>query len=465
MSSVDLLSLAQRGPIHFMGIGGAGMSALADALMRAGASVTGCDLNAAAAQALLGERVHIDAQHDPAHVEGAAAVVVTSAVPSSHPELQAARERGIPVLKRAQALGAFVNTGTVLAVAGTHGKTTTTAMLSAVLDAAGLDPTAFVGGRVEAWGGGLRRGQSQLYVVEADEYDRSFLTLQPQAVAVTSVEADHMDIYGSIEALHAAFRELLARVPADGLIALCADDEGASNLLPASDPRVVRYGTRSYAELRATDVSPIGSTTRFFVHDNDEPLGQVTLGVPGMHNVRNALAAIALARHVGAPFEAAQRALPTFRGVSRRFQVVGTARGVTFIDDYAHHPTEIAATLAAARSVYPGQRIVAVFQPHLYSRTRDLAVEFGYALAQADAVWVTDVYAAREQPLAGVTGELIVDAARRAGADGVHYAPTLEALQDELGRVLVDQDVCIGMGAGDIDTVIRAVYARFAEAA
>lgn len=465
MSSVDLLALAQRGTIHFMGIGGAGMSALADALMRAGARVTGCDLHAAAAQSLLGDRVQVSAQHDPAHVADAAAVVVTAAVPPSHPELQAARERGIPVLKRAQALGAFVNAGTVLAVAGTHGKTTTTAMLTAILDSADLDPTAFVGGRVEAWGGGLRRGASRLYVVEADEYDRSFLTLQPEAVAVTSVEADHMDIYDSIEEIHAAFRELLARVPQDGLIALCADDEGASGLLPASDPRVVRYGTRTYAGLRATDVAPTGSSTRFQVHDNDEPLGQVMLGVPGLHNVRNALAAIALARHAGASFDAVQRALPSFHGVSRRFQVVGTARGVTFVDDYAHHPTEIAATLAAARSVYPGQRIVAVFQPHLYSRTRDLAVEFGYALAQADAVWVTDVYAAREQPIEGVTGELIVNAARRAGADGVHYTPTLDALQDDLGRVLVDQDVCIGMGAGDIDTAIRAVYARFAEAA
>ena len=463
MSSVDLMTLAQRGPIHFMGIGGAGMSALADALIRSGARVTGCDLHATAAQTLLGDRVDVSAQHDPAHIDDAAAVVVTSAVPQSHPELQAARARGIPVMKRAEALGAFVNTGNVLAVAGTHGKTTTTAMLTGILDAADLDPTAFVGGRVQAWGGGLRSGASRLYVVEADEYDRSFLTLYPNAVAVTSVEADHLDIYGTIEAIYEAFRELLERVPADGLIALCADDEGASSLLPAGDARVVRYGTRSYADLRAVDVSQSGSNARFTVYERDVALGPVTLGVPGLHNVRNGLAAIALARHAGASFEAVQRALPGFRGVARRFEVVGTARGVTFVDDYAHHPTEIAATLAAARSVYPGQRIIAVFQPHLYSRTRDLAVEFGYALAQADAVWVTDVYAAREAVIEGVSGELIVNAAKRAGADGVHYAPTLDVLQGELAQVLVDGDVCIAMGAGDIDTAIRSVYARFAE--
>ncbi len=465
MSEVDLMALAKQGTIHFMGIGGAGMSALADALMRAGANVTGCDLHAVAARAALGGRLEVSGEHDPAHVADAAAVVVTAAVPASHPELEAARARGIPVLKRAQALGALVNAGTVLAVAGTHGKTTTSAMLTTILDAAQLDPTAFVGGRVEGWGGGLRSGASRLYVVEADEYDRSFLTLQPDAVAVTSVEADHLDIYGTLEAIHEAFRELLARVPADGLIALCADDEGAAALLPATDARVVRYGTRPQATLRAVDVTQSGSTARFHVHADGKDLGPMTLGVPGLHNVRNALAAIALARHAGAPFEAAQRALASFRGVARRFQVVGTARGVTFIDDYAHHPTEIAATIAAARAVHPGQRLVAVFQPHLYSRTRDLAVEFGYALAQADAVWVTDVYAAREQPIEGVSGELIVNAARRAGAAGVHFVPTLDTLQDELGRVLADGDVCIGMGAGDIDTAVRAVYARFVEAA
>lgn len=463
MSEYDLMRLASHGPIHFMGVGGAGMSALAEALVRAGARVTGCDSNAAAARVVLGDLIEVSAGHDPAHVNDAAAVVVTSAVPTRHPELESARARGIPVLKRAQALGAFVNAGTVLAVAGTHGKTTTTAMLSAILDTANLDPTAFVGGRVESWGSGLRAGASSLFVVEADEYDRSFLTLQPRAVAVTSVEADHLDIYGTLEAIHEAFRELLARVPRNGLIALCADDAGASGLLPADDPRVIRYGLGEDADLRAVDVVQSGQAARFRVLEDGVELGPVQLGAPGLHNVRNALAATVLARHAGADFDAVQRALASFRGVARRFQVLGTVRGVTFIDDYAHHPTEIAATLATARAVYPDRRIVAAFQPHLYSRTRDLAAEFGRALATADAVWVTDVYAAREQPIDGVTGELIVEQTRRAGAPGLHYAPSTAALQDALAGALVDGDVCVAMGAGDIDTAVRTLYARLTE--
>ena len=465
MSGVDLLSLARTGPIHFMGIGGAGMSALAEALLLAGARVTGCDANATAASAVLGGRIEVLAGHDAAHVADAAAVVVTSAVSSEHAELQAARARGIPVMKRAQALGALVNAGVVLAVAGTHGKTTTTAMTSAILDEAGLDPTSFVGGRVQGWGGGLRQGASRLYVVEADEYDRSFLTLEPDAAVVTSIEADHLDIYGDIEAIRAAFSELLARVPADGMIAVCSDDAGARAIVPHDDARLLTYGTGADARLQATGVRQDGHAARFDVQLDGRALGAVTLGVPGEHNVRNALGAYALARHASADFAAAQRALATFRGVARRFEEVGTVQGITVVDDYAHHPTEISATLSAARAVYPGRRIVAAFQPHLYSRTRDLAREFGVALAAADAAWVTDVYAAREQPLAGVTGDLVVQAARAAGMTAVHYAPTLPELQRALAESLGEGDVCVAMGAGDIDVAVRAVYARLREAA
>lgn len=461
----DLLQLAQKGPVHFMGIGGAGMSALAEALVQAGAQVTGCDTHAVAARATLGNRIEVLSGHDAAHVQDAAAVVVTSAVPSNHPELGAARERGIPVMKRAQALGAFVNAGTVLAVAGTHGKTTTSAMTSAILDEAGLDPTAFVGGRVTSWGSGLRSGAGQLFVVEADEYDRSFLTLAPNAVAVTSVEADHLDIYGTLDVLHDAFRELLARVPDDGVIALCADDVGAASLLPLSDPRVMTYGTSASARLRATGVAQAGSSIRFNVLLDGAELGSVRLGVPGLHNMRNALAAVALALHAGADLGACDRALVGFRGVARRFQEIGTARGITMIDDYAHHPTEVAATIQAARAVHPHRRLVAAFQPHLYSRTRDMAEEFGAALAAADVIMVTDVYAAREQPIEGVTGRLVADAARAAGADAVHYTASLDELQRELVTVLTGGDVCVAMGAGDIDTAVRALYARLEEAA
>src|SRR5690606_23546243 len=359
--------------------------------------------------------LEVAAGHDPAHVEDAAAVVVTAAVPPDHPELAAARAGGIPVLKRAQALGAVVNRGVVVAVAGTHGKTTTTAMTTAILAEAGLDPTGFVGGRMAAWNGGLRPGSDRLFVVEADEYDRSFLTLRPRIAVVTAVEADHLDVYGSLEAIEEAFLQFLAAVPADGLIAACVDDDGARRVLGAvRGARTLGYGLSRAAELRATNVEPHGRGSRFRVEEGGTPLTELTLRLPGLHNVRNALGALAAARAAGAAVEAAQRALATFEGVDRRFQELGQAGGVVFVDDYAHHPTEITATLAAARAAYPGRRIVAVFQPHLYTRTRDFADAFGRALAGADVAWVTDIYPAREAPIPGVTGELVARAVEAA---------------------------------------------------
>ena len=461
----DLRSLARSGTVHFVGIGGAGMSALAEALVRAGGSVTGCDVNPHNARALFGKRIDVAAGHDPAHVENASAVVTTSAVRAEHPELVAARARGIPVLKRAQALGALVNSGTVLAIAGTHGKTTTTAMTTAILMEADLNPTAFVGGRVEAWGSGLRSGSETLFVVEADEYDRSFLTLQPQAVAVTSLEADHLDIYGSLDQIVAAFEQLLERVPQDGCIALCQDDAGARALCDAADRRVVRYGTVPGVDIGASRLEFSSRGSQFTLVENGAALGRVQLGVPGKHNVLNALAAWALARHAGASFTALSRALPSFHGVARRFQELGTARGITLVDDYAHHPTEIAATLEAARAAYAGQRLVAAFQPHLYSRTRDFRDAFGSALAAADVTYVTDIYAAREEPIDGVSGELLADAARAAGAREVHFCATLSDLRAALRTNLRSGDVCVGMGAGDIDQAMRELFAELREAA
>ena len=457
---VDLRALAQTGPVHFVGIGGAGMSALADLVLRAGGQVTGCDAaRSHVIDALAARGAHVVRGHDAAHVADAVAVVATSAVPASHPELEAARARGIPVLKRAQALGALVNQGTVVAVAGTHGKTTTTAMTSAVLSEASLDPTAFVGGQVSEWGSGLRSGSGSLFVVEADEYDRSFLTLRPTVVVVTSIEADHLDIYGSIDRIEEAFRELTERVPPDGLLTACVDDAGAARLLRDASVPTLGYGMGDDAALRAAGVRLHGRAATFTVTRAGEPLGDVTLGVPGVHNVRNALAAIAVALHLGVPLDTAARGLAAFQGVARRFQELGEVRGAAIIDDYAHHPTEVAATLAAARMRYPDRPLVAAFQPHLYSRTRDFAQAFGEALAGADVVWVTDVYAAREAPIEGVTGQLIVDAAKAAGAN-VHYAPTLDALVDGLDGALRTGDVCVAMGAGDIDGAARALLER-----
>ncbi|HEX6306740.1 MAG TPA: UDP-N-acetylmuramate--L-alanine ligase [Longimicrobiales bacterium] len=452
--NVDLRALSTPGPVHFMGIAGAGMSALAELLARGGGSVTGCDLRVGAvADTLRSHGVAVHSGHDAQHVAAAAGLVITSAIPSSHPEVVAARERGIPVLKRAQALGSLVSRGAVLAVAGTHGKTTTTAATTAILEAAGLEPTGLVGGRMAAWGGGLRPGRDEIFVVEADEYDRSFLTLTPSAAVITSVEADHLDIYGDLRAVERAFLDFAAQVRPDGIIAVCSDDDGARRIgLDASGPaRVLTYGTGESADLRAVAVRQEGRRMTFALEEHGKQLGTITLGAPGLHNVRNSLGAIALARYAGATFDAARTALQSFTGVSRRFQELGTARGITVIDDYAHHPTEIAATLATARDTYPGRRLVAAFQPHLYSRTRDLAREFGRVLAAADVVWVSDVYPAREAPIAGITGELVARATEAAGNAHVRYAPTLDEMLRALREQLRENDVLVAMGAGDID--------------
>ena len=463
LSRVDLRELAQRGAIHFVGCAGAGMSALAEMLIATGATVSGCDIHPGA----IGERLRsmgaeIFVGQDPMHVEaGIAVVITTAAVPLDHPELLAARDAGIPVLKRAQALGAFVNQGTVVAIAGTHGKTTTTAMTVAVLAEAEMQPTGFVGGTVPGWESGLHRGSDQLFVVEADEYDRSFLTLKPEVAVVTTVEADHLDIYGSLEGVEEAFLEFARLVPKEGRIVACGDDAGARRIArnARTGAEVTTYGTDTDVQVRAVDIEMRGRNCRFRVRDRGEDLGELSLGVTGYHNIRNALAATTVGLHLGAPFAAAQRALSQFGGVERRFQELGKVGGITVVDDYAHHPTEIRATLSSARSAYEGHRLIAAFQPHLYTRTRDFADDFGVALAGADVVWLTDVYPAREAPIAGVTGELVVAAARRARAARVEYVADHKSLPERMKSDLRSGDVVIFMGAGSIETAGRALLA------
>ncbi len=452
--SMGLRACAARGPVHFMGVGGAGMRALAELLARQGVRVTGCDAKGSGgAGDLEAVGVRVLAGHDPAHVDGAAALVHTSAIPSDHPELARARELGVPVFKRAEALGEWVADGTLVGVAGTHGKTTTTAMATEILAAAGFDPTGLVGGRVGGWNGNLRPGSDALYVVEADEYDRSFHTLRPDVAVVTNVEADHLDVYGDLEGVREGFRRYLRGLEPEGRIVACADDPGAATLLPEFASSVTTYGTVAGAMLRGTDVRLEEGRTVCSVREDGHDRGTLVLGLPGRHNLLNALGAAAAARHLGADWEDVRRALAGFRGVGRRFEVLGEARGVTVVDDYAHHPTEIAATLEGARAAYGGRRLVVAFQPHLFSRTRDFADAFGEVLAEADVVWVTDVFPAREAPISGVTGALVADRARAAGNADVLYHGALDTLGDALAASLRSGDVLVTMGAGSIEAL------------
>ena len=453
----SLLDSSDPRPVHFVGIAGAGMSGLAELFVRRGVRVTGCDANVAGTADLERLGIAISQGHDPAHADGARALVVTSAMPKDHPELARARALHLPVVRRAEALGEAVSGGELVAIAGTHGKTTTTVMTTLALTGAGVDPTGVVGGRVAAWGGNLRPGSTTLYVVEADEYDRSFLALSPTVAVVTNVEADHLDIYKDLEDIRATFAQFVRGARA---IVLCADDAGANTLSTPSDAEVIRYGIASRdARLRALDLrSEAGGSLFEVVYDGDE-LGEVELGVPGRHNVLNALAAIGSGLALGASVDAMSAALGEFTGVERRFQRLGSARGVMVIDDYAHHPTEIRATLAAARSAFPGHRVLAAFQPHLYSRTRDFAGEFGQALAAADAVFLTEIYPAREQPIEGVTSDLIEHALHGAGGT-LAWRGDRPALAEALAGAVHKGDVVLTIGAGDITKTGPELLAR-----
>jgi len=437
-----------------MGIAGAGMISLAELFARNGVRVTGCDLQPdPAARSLSSWGCEVISGHDPSHVEDATALVVTAAVPPDHPEIAAARAKGIPVLKRAEALGKWVAKGRVVGVAGTHGKTTTTAMATEAVAAAGMDPTGLVGGRVSSWQSNLRFGGEEVFVVEADEYDRSFHHLSPEIAVLTNVEADHLDIYGDLEGVLEAFRVFLDRIPPNGWVLACGDDHGVSRLLPDLGDRVRTFGLNAGSQLRAVGLEDHGPGIRFSVVEEGDDRGEIRLRVPGVHNVRNALGAAMAARYLGAGWDAVRKGLAGFQGVGRRFQLLGEADGVTVVDDYAHHPTEVRAALAAARARFPGRRIVVVFQPHLFSRTRDFAKAFGEALAQADQVWVTEIYPAREEPIPEVSGVLVAQATLDAGAPSVSFHPGLAALPGEVLPTLRSGDVCITLGAGSIEFV------------
>ncbi len=457
--------------IHFVGIGGIGMSGIAEVLAERGLRVSGCDLKRnAATDALEGRGIPIFTGHDPAHLDGIDTVVVTAAVRGENAEIEAAMRRGIPVVRRKEMLGALAAQKRTVGVSGTHGKTTTTAMIALILEEVGFDPTILIGGMLRNIGSNAKSGHGDFLVVEADEYDRTFHELHPEIAVVTNIEADHLEYYGSFEAIVEAFRRFVEGLRPGGLMVGCSDDPAVAALLesvgaPASGARgaarsapeggraytlrVLRYGLGPSADLTARNVAFNERGSSFEV----EGAGFFKLYVPGEHNVRNALAAIGVARELGIDAHTTAAALSKFLGVDRRFQILGDYGGALVVDDYAHHPTEIRATLDAARSGYPKRRIVALFQPHLYSRTRDFAAEFGRSLRAADVAMVAPIYAAREKPIEGISARMIAEAAK-----GIEFLDRSNAeIVNELRRRLEPNDVFITMGAGDVHEIAEAL--------
>jgi UDP-N-acetylmuramate--alanine ligase len=444
-----LFSPSDKRTVHFMGIGGAGMSALALIACRRGVLVSGCDVDPSGAADLEALGVRVFKGHDGSHLQGARAVVVTAAVPQSHPELEKARALGIPIVPRKVALAELIAPGRTVAISGTHGKTTTTVMTTEALAAAGLNPTGIAGGRVSAWGGNARVAGDELFVVEADEFDKAFLTLQPTVAVVNNVEPDHLECYGSMAALEDAFVEFAGRAR---VAVVSADDPGARGIASRLRNQVVGFGLDPEADIRIVEISQRADRTEACIRWRDGRSVQLRLRVPGLHNLRNAVAALAAVDALGGELPAAAQALAEFHGVGRRFERLGEFGGVAVVDDYAHHPSELAATLSAARQAFPGRRLVAVFQPHLYSRTAAHGQAMGQALAAADLVFVTEIYPAREQPIPGVSGRQVVDAAQSAGADA-RFQPTRAEVGKTVYRELKSGDVVLTLGAGDITRV------------
>jgi UDP-N-acetylmuramate--alanine ligase len=444
-----LFSPTDKRTVHFMGIGGAGMSALALIACRRGVSVSGCDVDPTGAADLQALGVRIYQGHDGAHLAGARAVVVTAAIPPSHPELEQARTLGLPIVPRKVALAELIEGGQTVAISGTHGKTTTTVMTTEALTAAGLQPTGIAGGRVSTWGGNARIASDELFVVEADEFDQAFLTLHPTIAVVNNVEPDHLECYGSMASLEDAFVEFAGRAK---VAVVSADDPGAREIASRLSTEVVRFGLDADADVRISEIVQRADRTVACIRWPSGRAISLRLRVPGLHNLRNAVAALSVVEALGGALEPAAEALSQFPGVGRRFERLGEFGGVEVVDDYAHHPSELAATLSAARQAFPGRRLVAVFQPHLYSRTAAHGQAMGQALAAADLVFVTEIYPAREQPIAGVSGRQVADAAELAGAD-TRFEPTRAKVGKTVFEELRSGDVVLTLGAGDITRV------------
>jgi len=461
--------------VHFVGIGGSGMSGIAEVMLSLGYAVQGSDIKPnKQTKRLEAQGATIFIGHAANHIQDADAVVVSSAVDETNPEVAAARDQLMPVVSRAEMLAELMRFRYSIAVAGTHGKTTTTSLVASVLAEGKLDPTFVIGGRLKSADANARLGQGDYLVAEADESDASFVHLKPMLAIVTNIDADHMATYdGDIEKLRSGFLEFLHNLPFYGLAVVCTDDPGVTAILGDIGRSVTTYGTNEDADIRAVNISFDGNVTEFDVVRSskaEEELGDtqsvlqmlhVKLRLPGLHNVKNALAAIAVADELQIGDAAVIAALEKFEGIDRRFQGLGDIRTkngtVTLVDDYGHHPTEIAATLAAAKAGYPERRVVVVFQPHRYTRTRDLMDDFATVLSEADALVLLDVYAAGEEPIAGADGRTMARAVRTRGAVDPVFVEHLDDLADVLQDVLVDGDLLLTMGAGDIGAYAQSL--------
>ena len=446
--------------VHFVGIGGAGMSGIAEVLATQGYRVSGSDLHeGAATKRLRSLGVGVAIGHDARHVAGADAVVVSTAIAPDNPEVAAARERGIPIVPRALMLAELMRLKQGIAVAGTHGKTTTTSLIASVLAEGGLDPTFVIGGRLLAADAHARLGHGEFLVAEADESDASFLYLTPVLAVVTNIDADHMETYGQDFArLSRAFVDFVQRLPFYGVAVLCVDDPHVRAIVPEVAKPVVTYGLAEDAQLRAVDVANREGRMHFVAQAKGSASLPVELALAGVHNVRNALAAIAVGREVGVDDAAIARALAEFRGVDRRFQRYGDVAlpaggAFTLIDDYGHHPVEMAATLEAARESYPGRRIVLAFQPHRFTRTRDLFEDFVRVLSTADALVLADVYPAGEAPIVAADGRALARAVRVAGRVEPVFVEAIADMAEAIRGIARDGDVVLTMGAGSIGSV------------
>ena len=437
--------------VHFVGIGGIGMSGIAELLLNLGFSISGSDLNdSEIIRNLRSKGAMIFEGHHAKNLGDCEVLVYSSAVPEANPELIAAREKKAPIIKRAEMLGELIALKqTSIGVGGTHGKTSTSSMIGALLSHAQLDPTLVVGGLVKNIDTNSQLGSGDLIVVEADEYDKSFLQLKPTISVITNIEQEHMDCYDDLEDLHNSFAQFANAVPFYGVVLACLDSSGVQDIIPKIKRPVITFGLTSQADISAKNIQSKESKTTYSLYKQNQKCGKVTLNVPGKHNVLNSLAAAAIGFEMGLDAKTIIDGIGSYGGVRRRFEIKGIAGDVMVVDDYAHHPTEVSATLQAARGGWD-RRIIAVFQPHLFSRTKSFYKEFAAAFMDSDVLIVTDIYPAREKPIKGITGKLVFNAARSTGHKNAHYIPDLKDLQTTLDGIIQENDMVITIGAGTI---------------